>query len=218
MDRLDAGGLSWHIYAPGPTDPGQLNGYGWAICPTFAECLDGPDAGNVFASDQVVSDGQSGSLPSLSIVIPTAANSQHNGFSMLQGDNWIESVVNGVMQGPDWSSSAIFITYDDCGCFYGEVPPPSGPRDPRPDVIVSPYPKPSFTDRKVASYASMLAFTEHVFALQPLATADANADDYLGAFDFSQTPLPPVKLTKHAVPAASRAWIKAHPPPTDDPT
>jgi hypothetical protein len=64
----------------------------------------------------------------------------------------------------------------------------------------------------------MLAFTEHVFGLQPLAAADANAYYYVGAFDFTQTPLPPVKLAQHAVPASSREWIQAHPPPEDDPT
>jgi phospholipase C len=219
MDRLDVAGLSWRIYAPGPSDPGERTyGYGWAICPTFAECLYGPQAGNVFPSSQVISDAQAGSLSNLSIVIPTAENSQHNGYSMLQGDNWIASVVNAVMQGPDWASTAIFITYDDCGCFYDEVPPPLGKGIRVPMVIVSPYAKSSFTDRNVASFASMLAFTEHVFGLQPLAAADTNAYDYMGAFDFSQTPLPPVKLMKHAVPAASRAWIEAHPPPADDPT
>jgi hypothetical protein len=57
-----------------------------------------------------------------------------------------------------------------------------------------------------------------VFGLQPLATSDANAYDYMNAFDFTQTPLPRVKLTQHVVPASSRAWITAHPPPANDPT
>jgi phospholipase C len=28
---------------------------------------------------------------------------------------------------PDWSSTAVFITFDDCGCFYDQVPPPLDP-------------------------------------------------------------------------------------------
>jgi phospholipase C len=219
MDRLDAAGRSWHIYAPGASDPGQLTyGYGWAICPTFAECLDGPGAASVSPSTQVVADAQAGSLPNLSIVIPSSANSQHNGYSMTQGDNWISNVVNAVMQGPDWSSTAIFITYDDCGCFYDEVAPPRGLGIRVPMVIVSPYAKPAFTDTSVASFASLLAFTEHVFGLQPLGTADTNAYDYMNAFNFAQTPLPPIHLQPHPVPPSSRAWIKAHPPPANDPT
>jgi phospholipase C len=218
MDRLDGANLSWRIYAPSPSDPGQPYSYGWAICPTFAECLLGPQANNVFPPGQVVSDAGAGSLPDFSIVIPTAANSQHNGFSMMQGDNWIASVVNAVMSGPDWASTAIFITYDDFGGFYDEVAPPQGLGIRVPMVIVSPYAKPGFTDTNVASFASILAFTEHVFGLQPLATSDANAYDYMNAFDFTQTPLPRVKLRQHVVPASSRAWIKAHPPPANDPT
>ena len=42
---------------------------------------------------------------------------------MLVGDNWIGKVVNALQASPDWSSTAMFITYDDCGCFYDHVPP-----------------------------------------------------------------------------------------------
>src|SRR5439155_9029812 len=38
MTRMDAAGLPWHICAPGR----KQAGYGWAICPTFYECLGGP--------------------------------------------------------------------------------------------------------------------------------------------------------------------------------
>ncbi len=43
MDRLDAAGLSWRLYAGGgPTERDKAGGYIWEVCPTFAECLDGP--------------------------------------------------------------------------------------------------------------------------------------------------------------------------------
>ena len=50
------------------------------------------------------------------------------------------------MSGPEWNSTAIFITYDDCGCFYDEVSPPAGLGIRVPMVIVSPYARPGFTD------------------------------------------------------------------------
>src|SRR3954463_772260 len=83
--------------------------------------------GHVKYSSQVITDGQAGTLPNLSLVIPCCGNSQHNGDeSTLQGDNWIGQVVSAVMHGPQWRSTAIFITYDDCGCFYDHVLPPAG--------------------------------------------------------------------------------------------
>ncbi len=49
------------------------------------------------------------------------------------------------MSGPNWSSSAVFLTYDDFGGFYDHVPPPPvdiyglGPRVPM--LIISPFAK-----------------------------------------------------------------------------
>jgi len=217
MDRLDEAGLTWKIYAA-PGSGAKSIPYGWAICPTFADCLNTAQRDNMVPPSQVVDDAQAGTLPNLSIVTPDAVNSQHNGWSMLQGDNWIGSVVNAVMTGPDWDSTAIFITYDDCGCFYDEVPPPSGLGIRVPMVMVSAYSKLGYVDSNVASFASLLAFTEHVFGLQALSDADANAYDYLGAFDFSQPPQAGVPLRSHPVPQWELAQLKAHPPSSDDPT
>src|SRR5205807_2142310 len=99
-------------------------------------------------------------------------DSQHPGFSLMEGDNWIARNVSSVMDGPDWSSTAIFITYDDCGCFYDPVRPPRGAGVREPMVIVSPYAKPAFVDHTVATDASMLAFLEHLFHLKPLGEGD----------------------------------------------
>jgi len=179
MDRLDAAGLSWRIYAPGR---GQ-SGYGWSICPSFADCLGSGQSANQVPDSQFASDAIAGRLPSLSVVVPMAGQSQHNRFSMALGDNWIGAVVNAVATGPDWSSTAVFITYDDCGCFYDHVPPPPGEGVRVPMVIVSPWAKPGFTDSTPASFDSLLAFCEHVFGLAPLSSADAGAYDYAASFN-----------------------------------
>jgi phospholipase C len=215
MDRLGASGRSWRIFRP-PGETRPRLPYGWAICPTFAECQYSNQQRNVAPDTRVIHAAKAGTLTALSIVIPQGRNSQHNGWSMRTGDNWIASVVGAVMHGPQWKSTAIFITYDDCGCFYDEVRPPSGMGIRVPMVIVSPYARPSFTDPKVASsYTSILAFTERVFGLQPLSRADANAYDYFGAFNFTQKPLPPIDLTMHPLPRGEQAWLRAHPPKSD---
>ena len=85
-------------------------------------------------------------------------------------------------------------------------------------VIVSPYAKAGFVDHSDASFASILAFTEHIFGLQWLNKVDRNAYDYLQSFNFAQKPLPPIPLPQHVVPPSSIEYIKKHPPNPNDPT
>ena len=146
MDRLDAAALTWKLYVglPNGSTQGNNSGYGWAICPTFGQCLEKQKA-NMVANSQVINDAQAGNLPSVSLVTPNQTNSQHNGDSMAVGDNWIGSVVSAIENGPDWSTTAIFLTWDDCGCFYDHVAPPPGLGIRVPMVIISPYAKASYT-------------------------------------------------------------------------
>ncbi len=227
MDRLDSAGLSWKLYAgddqlssstSAQSNGFPTNGYQWAICPTFADCLDTSQRSNLALASKVIDDATSGKLPAVSIVTPTALKSQHNFFSMIVGDNWIGDVVNAIQNGPDWSSTAIFITYDDCGCFYDHVAPPSGLGIRVPMVIVSPFAKRGFTDKNVASFASLLAFIEHNFRLPPLAKADAEAYDFSNSFNFSQPDFSTIPMITSLETSEDREYMKAHPPDDDDPT
>ena len=213
MDRMNATGRSWKLYVSDKAP------YGWAICPTFAECLYTSQRSNMVPGEQVATDAMDGDLPNFSIVIPAGSNSQHNGGSMAKGDNWIGSLVGAIQAGPDWTSTAIFITYDDCGCFYDHVAPPErgwGIRVPM--VIISPYARPAYTDSHAASFASMLAFTEHVFSLRPLAGRDANAYDYAQSFNFNHAVRRKSDLTHTPISPQERRYLKAHPMDPDDPT
>ena len=214
MDRLDAASLSWRLYAPSADE----GGYGWSICPTFADCLYTDQIRNWVDRDQFVHDAEAGELANLSILIPGKGGSQHNNASMLEGDNWIGRNVEAVMNGPDWSSTAIFITYDDCGCFYDHEPPPPDLGIRMPMVIVSPWARPGYTDSHVASFDSLLAFTERTFGLAPLSPWDADSYPYTHSFDFEQAPLEPVKMTWSPVPPWSIRWMRENPPDPDDPT
>ncbi len=218
FDRLDSAGLTWKIYG-GVGGPTSGLGYGWTICPSYYECLGSAQRDNLVPAANVIKAAQAGTLPSLSLVMPTNSNSQHNGDSMAVGDNWIGRVVAAIEKGPDWSSTAIFITYDDCGCFYDHVPPPSSSTGIRvPMVIVSPYAKAGVTDSTPATYMSLLAYTEHTFGLTALTSADRSAYDYRNSFDYTQTPVPPLAMVKTSVPQQERTYIANHPPREDDPT
>jgi phospholipase C len=207
MDRLDHKDMSWKLYAEGP---GTGGGYLWAICPNYAKCLYTQRRRNQVPRGEILDDARTGTLSNFSVVLPSVQVSQHNTDSMKAGDNWIGDVVSSIEDGPDWRSTAIFILYDDCGCFYDHVPPPQGLGIRTPMVIVSPWVRRGFVDSNTASIASMLAFTEHTFGLRPLSDRDALAYDYRAAFDFSQAPLAPVPMTHSELSPRAR-WVVRHP-------
>jgi len=218
FDRLDGKHLSWRLYS---------SVVEWAICPSFAECLFGPQHTNVVKTTQILTDAQRGELPAYSVVLPEGpggATDQHNGSSMRAGDNWIGRVLATLQKSPQWSSTAVFITYDDCGCFYDHVAPgvnadgsPQGIRVPM--VIVSPWTKRGYTDHHQASFASILKFTELAFGLRNLGVNDGEAYDYADSFDFNARPSGSrVVLRQHPLSAAEKAYLAAHPPNLNDPT
>jgi len=102
------------------------------------------------------------------------------------------------MQGPDWNSTVVFITWDDFGGFYDHVAPPQvdqfglGPRVPL--LIISPFVKPGSISHTVYEHSSVLKFVETRYHLQPLTARDRDANDMLDIFNFHQSPLPPLIL------------------------
>ena len=218
MDRLRAAHRSWRIYG---SKAGQA-GYIWATCPSIAECLY-TQQNHIRESEQFIPDAEAGHLPSFSLVLPgdqTGRDSEHNLTSMTAGDNWVGQLASAVMNGPEWKSTTLFITYDDCGCFYDQVPPGTNPdgtkQGPRsPLLIVSPYARPGFTDSTHTSFAGILAYIEHTFGLSSLSKNDARAYDFAHAFNYKQAPLAPVRTVHRPLPASAR---HLPPPDPDDPT
>jgi phospholipase C len=218
VERMEQAGLSWKLYsAEGPKNSGQGSGYLWAPCTYFYTCFN-------TLRDKWVPSGkfdraaETGKLPKLSLITPRLASSQHNGRSMAAGDNWIGALVSAVMNGPQWLETTIFITWDDPGGFYDHVPPPAGRGIRIPMVIVSPYAKAGFTDHTFATYASMLAYIEHTFGLNPLTSQDANAYDFSNSFDYTQVPIGAVRNVIRRIPPWEERYMKAHPVDEDDVT
>jgi len=226
FDLMDEVGVTWKIYGAGGSQAPTTPGYLWTMCPSFYECLGSSQYQNLVPASDVIGAAQDGSLPSVSFVTPTADLSQHNDWSMLAGDDWIGQVLGAIENGPDWGSTAVFLTWDDCGCFYDHVNPlvygsDWGIRVPM--IIVSPYAKQGYTDSTPAVFASMLAYVERTFGLGTLnpcgptlgCTDDANAYDYAGAFDYSQTPLSPIPVSFAPIPRWERRYLREHPAPPD---
>jgi len=109
-----------------------------------------------------------------------------------------------LMQGPAWNSTAVFLTWDDCGGFYDHVPPPLldryglGPRVPL--LIISPYARKGFIAHTNYEFSSFLKFVELRWGLKTLAARDTQANDMTDSFNFTQQPLPPLVLQTRACP------------------
>ena len=140
---------------------------------------------------------------------PDFLDSCHNGTSITACDNWVGKLVGAVEHGPDWSSTAVFITWDDCGCFYDQVRPGTNPdgtvQGPRvPLIIVSPYARPGYTDTTTTTFAGILAYAERTFGLAPLGANDAAAYPYSNAFNYAQQPLKPTPLVHRPLPTSAK--------------
>ena len=90
---------------------------------------------------------KAGSLPAVSWVIPNQADSEHPSASIANGQAYVTTLINDIMSGPDWKSTAIFLTWDDWGGFYDHVVPPRidslGYGIRVPGLVISPYALPA---------------------------------------------------------------------------
>jgi phospholipase C len=208
MDAMDSAGLTYSLDAGdpinSPTQGFQASGYQWAICPTFADCLETSQKSHLHHASQIITDAKAGTLPAVSIVTPNAANSQHPGNSMLRGDNWLGTVLTALEQSTQWKQTAVFVAWDDCGCYYDHVGPPNVSLGPRiPVLIVSPYAKQGYTDSTMATQSSFLAYIEQNFSIPALGPTDAAAYPYTNAFDYTQLPRGPATMIQSQLPLSS---------------
>jgi phospholipase C len=129
------------------------------------------------------------------------------------------------MQGPDWKSSAIFVSWDDWGGFYDHVVPPrideAGYGLRVPSLTISPYAKSHFIDHQVLSFDAYLKFIEDDFMngarIDPRTDGrpDSRPDvrenapqlgNLISEFDFSQRPRPAFRLAPR--PATVRGAVE----------
>jgi phospholipase C len=90
---------------------------------------------------------------------------------------YVTGLVNAVMQGKDWDSTAIFIAWDDWGGFYDHVVPPKvdefGYGIRVPGLIISPYAREGYVDHNTYSFESWLKIVEERFGVAPMTCSPA---------------------------------------------
>ena len=145
----------------------------------------------------------------------------------------MSDVVHALFKSPQWSKSALFITYDEHGGLYDHVAPPSacapdavlpileksdsafpgkfdrlGFRVPL--LVVSPFAKRAYVSHVVYDHSSITRFIETKFKLPALSGRDANADPLMDVFDFQNPPfVTPPDIPEPAVDAAELAYCEA---------
>jgi phospholipase C len=220
-------GVSWRYYiAPGfipdcedggmdcppegqsPGTPGI-----WNPLPEFVTVHQNRQLGNIRPVADFFKAARSGGLPAVSWVVPSQKYSEHPPALVSDGQYWVTTLINAIMRGPAWKSTAIFLSWDDWGGFYDHVKPPTvdgngyGIRVPA--LVISPYTKRGYIDHQTLSFDAYLKFIEDRFLggrridpktdgrpdPRPTVREDVEAlGDLREDFDFSQPPRPPLIL------------------------
>ena len=188
----------------------------WNPLPYFDTVRADGQLGNIQSVDNFYSAAKAGSLPAVSWVVPSGAVSEHPPGPVSFGQSYVTSLVNAVMNSPDWSSTAIFLSWDDWGGFYDHVKPPNvdvngyGLRVP--GIVISPYAKHGYVDHQTLSFDAYDKFIEDDFLngqrLDPRTDGrpDPRPDvrenvkilgDLSKDFDFNQQPRRPHVLPVH---------------------
>jgi phospholipase C len=220
---LHKAGVSWKYYTG--SDTPEM----WKPIGDFQDVHADGETANVQNVSNFMSEAASGTLPRVSWIVPGHHVSDHpalNGGSRVSdAESYVTSLVNAVMQGPNWGSSAVFVAWDDWGGFYDHVRPPNigdanglGLRVP--GLMISPFAKLGYIDHQNLSFDSYLKFIEDVFlGGQRIDATDGRPDsrpsvresspilgDLAQEFDFTQLPRPPMFLpTASSVPGTTKS-------------
>jgi phospholipase C len=189
-DSLTQAGVSWAMYGAQEGEGGyQL----WSIYAAIRHIRESPDwSQRLRPGNQIFADIDAGTLPAVSWISGYGGMSEHPTASTCQGENWTVDLLNQLGASPLWSSSVVFITWDDFGGFYDHVPPPQldgfglGPRVPL--LLVSPFALAGHVDHTQSEFASVLRFIEDVYALPRLTDRDAKTTNLFQDFNFQQAP------------------------------
>ena len=180
FEELDGLGVSWKVY-------GFTRWY-----EKFQYVQNTQSAKTKFASgSEFAKDVENGNLSDVSWIIGAPGGSEHPPQNIQTGEDSVATdIVNKVGTSPYWKNAVIFVTWDDYGGFYDHVPPPQvdsfGYGFRAPCLMISPFANAGYIDSVTNDHTSILKFIEQRYALGPLSSRDAAANDMSEAFDLSQ--------------------------------
>jgi phospholipase C len=227
-------GISWGYYVVTGTEPDCRNDSAiscapinqsektpgiWNPLPYFDTVRQDGQLGNIQSVANFYDQAKTGKLPAVSWVVPSNAVSEHPPGAVSAGQAYVTSLINAVMSGPNWNSTAILLGWDDWGGFYDHVVPPKVDENGYglrvPGMVISPYAKKGFIDHQTLSFDAYAKFIEDDFLggqrldpksdgrpdPRPDVRENASQLGNLAAdFDFSQAPRPLMLLPVHPPP------------------
>jgi phospholipase C len=234
-------GVSWGYYVFAGSEPDCANSAAvacpaqkqnaktpgiWNPLPYFDTVQQDGQLGNVQSLASFFDQARAGALPSVSWINPNNHVSEHPPSKVSEGQAYVTKLVNALMRGPDWKSTAIFLTWDDWGGFYDHISPPAVDQNGYglrvPGMVISPYAKQGYIDHQTLSHDAYLKFIEDVFIggqrLDPrtdsrpdprpnVRETDPQLGDLRSDFNFRQKPVRPVLLNPTPAPGSPAALV-----------
>ncbi|HTD47173.1 MAG TPA: alkaline phosphatase family protein [bacterium] len=139
----------------------------WNPLPWFETVREDGQLRNIQTVSHFFEAARNGTLPAVSWVVPNGRVSEHPPALVSAGQAYVTSLINAVMQGPNWGSTAIFLSWDDWGGFYDHVVPPAVDENGYglrvPGLVISPYARRGDIDHQVLSFDAYVKFIEDDF-------------------------------------------------------
>ena len=215
-------GVTWKAYLDGglgPIHDHSVVGPLWDVLPGFETVQEDGQLDNAkdYLLPDFYSDVANGTLPQVSWVLPHYNDSEHPLAKVSDGQAYVTTLMNAIMQSPSWSDSAIFVVYDDMGGFYDHEPPPFnidnlGVGIRVPAWIISPWIKTGYVDHQICSTDCYLKLIEDIFMGGARLSSAGRPDprtvyrdtypyygDLRNDFDFTGTPRPVLILNPRPI-------------------
>jgi phospholipase C len=237
-DELSSAGISWRFYdypipvggydsfltraSTAVNDPTMTQFDEFNPIVSKASTFTAPYATHFVSRYQITNDLASGNVSSVSWIFPTFPQSEHPPSPLYVGETWTTNVIDSIESSRVWSSSVIFLLWDEYGGWYDHVAPPNeaahGPGFRVPLLVIGPYVKENFINSQFASSPSILKFIEQRFGLPPLGPADGSATSLIPYFDFGQAPRAPLNfVVNETYPAPLQTVLRASASPLTGP-
>ncbi|MCK7626640.1 phospholipase C, phosphocholine-specific [Streptomyces sp. RS10V-4] len=171
-------------------------------------------------------DVASGTLPEVSYIVPSAADSEHPGSSSpIESATLVYKILDALGSHPEvWRHTALFLTYDENDGFFDHVPPPVPPAGTEaefwdgkpvglgirvPMLVISPWTVGGYACSQVFDHTSITRFLERWTGVrEPNISAWRRTvcGDLTAAFDFSRRRKQPAVHRPGPVPPFSGRW------------